>query len=852
LSKNEEKRKAAYSKIVAKFKKYSFYALESYTLVKNREVITYESTEDYPIFGYIENNGKDVDFVKLYQPLAAEKKNRFRYLSNKKPRTFLHGYDQIDREFEKRRKQSEEQDNDYEGSDEQEKKKSREIEKLDEIIIMSGGSDALSLAVLGYWPVWPNSESADIEDWQMAKFRQWAYKTYQLYDLDATGREQAHDNCFKHLDLHDIELPAVLSTYKDRRGNSCKDLRDYFNYFTPYDFKDLLRVALPYRFWDRVPKFAGKGSDRVEVGTQYVFNNVHAYNFLAKCGYFRIKFDDSKTGFKFVQKIGNIIQEVEANEIKNYIHTFLAQRFMEVDLRNAMFRTTHLSENSLSNLPIVDIEFKDTGKNFQYVFFRNTSVMVTAEGVTEYKQGGVDSNIWRADVIDFHFRKIDPPFTITYDEELGRHDIEVHHTKDMFFNYLVHTSRIHWSKELLDRIKDLAPEERESYRKENHININGSLLTNEERLEQRQHLINKLFAIGYLMHRYKDPERTWCVFAMDNHINEDGGSYGGSGKSLLYNKAIPAMLPQYFYLGGRNPKITENQFLYDGLTEHHRYILIDDADEFLNFKFFFDAITGDLKVNPKNSKPYMIKAEKLGKYAITSNFTLRNVDTSTERRILYTVNSDYYHTAGETSPYDFTCTPGTDLGKQLFTDFDSAEWNFFYNTMLYSLQFFLTVPNTIKINPPMSNVTKRNLMTEMTPDFLEWASEFFYEEGDNVDRLIVREVAFKTFDYRYKKGWKTQKFTNALRAFCRFKGYIYNPIDLINSTSGTPRIMHKVDEMKFNQRDGSWESTGRKVPKDMIYIQTDPQKPFNTAIESPTQLSNDLPTPVPGTKPLDF
>src|SRR5690606_21952069 len=508
LSKNEEKRKAAYSKIVAKFKKYSFYALESYTLVKNREVITYESTEDYPIFGYIENNGKDVNFVKLYQPLAAEKKNRFRYLSNKKPRTFLHGYDQIDREFEKRRKQSEEQDNDYEGSDEQEKKKSREIEKLDEIIIMSGGSDALSLAVLGYWPVWPNSESADIEDWQMAKFRQWAYKTYQLYDLDATGREQAHDNCFKHLDLHDIELPAVLSTYKDRRGNSCKDLRDYFNYFTPYDFKDLLRVALPYRFWDRVPKFAGKGSDRVEVGTQYVFNNVHAYNFLAKCGYFRIKFDDSKTGFKFVQKIGNIIQEVEANEIKNYIHTFLAQRFMEVDLRNAMFRTTHLSENSLSNLPTVDIEFKDTGKNFQYVFFRNTSVMVTAEGVTEYKQGGVDSNIWRADVIDFQFRKIDPPFTITYDEELGRHDIEVHHTKDMFFNYLVQTSRIHWSKELLDRIKDLAPEERESYRKENHININGSLLTNEERLEQRQHLINKLFAIGYLMHRYKDPERT--------------------------------------------------------------------------------------------------------------------------------------------------------------------------------------------------------------------------------------------------------------------------------------------------------------------------------------------------------
>ena len=339
---------------------------------------------------------------------------------------------------------------------------------------------------------------------------------------------------------------------------------------------------------------------------------------------------------------------------------------------------------------------------------------------------------------------------------------------------------------------------------------------------------------------------------MDNHINEDGGSYGGSGKSLLFNNAIPHILKQYFYLGGRNPKITENQFLYDGLTEHHRYILIDDADEYLNFKFFFDAVTGKLKVNPKNSKPYMIAANKLGKYAITSNFTLRNIDTSTERRILYTVFSDYYHSAGETSNYTESCTPSNDLGKQLFLDFDQAEWNQFYNTMLYCLQFALRVPTKTKIQPPMSNVTQRNLMTEMTPDFLEWASEYFYEEGDNVDRLIIKEVAFTTFDHRYRKGWKTQKFTNALRAFCRYKGYIYNPADLINIKSGTPRIMHKVDEVKFRAREGAWESTGRKVAKEMIYIQTNPDKPFNTAIGLPTQPVTDLPVPVPGTTTPNF
>lgn len=853
-SKNEEVKKAAHEQIVSKFKTYNFYSLQSYTVVINREVITFASTDDYPIFAFIENNGKDVNFIKVYQPLAADKKYRFSYLSSQRPKHFLHGYAQAKAEYEKRKQDALADIPDYDKMDDAEKaaaRKSTEARKLSEIILMSGGSDALTAALLDYWVVWPNSESSEIQPWQIAEMRKWAEKIYQLYDLDPTGRNEAHENCFKYLELHDIELPAALLTYKDRRGNPCKDLRDYFNHYTAHNFKDLVRVALPYRFWDRVPKYIGKGADRVQVGTQYVFNNVHAYNFLAKCGYFRMKFNDTKTGYRFVQKTGNIVTDIEPNEIKNYIHSFLAERLMDTELRNAMFRTTHLSENSLSNLPIIDIKFIDSGKDFQYVFFRNSSLMVTADGIREFKQGGVDSNVWQADVLDYHFRKLDPPFTIIFNEELGHYDIEIHHKKCLFFNYLIQTSRIHWAKELLDRIKDLKPEEREIYRADNHININGPLLTPEERLEQRQHLINKLFALGYLMHRHKNPVRTWCIFAMDNHINEDGKSYGGSGKSIIYNNAIPAMLPQNFYIGGRNRKVTEKEFLYDGLTEHHRYIIIDDAHEYFDFDSLFDSITGDLIVNPKNSKQYKIDFEKLGKFAITSNYTLRNIDTSMERRVLYTVNSDYYHTSGDNSPYDFTCTPDTDLGKQLFTEFDLSEWNLFHNTMLYSLQFYLSVPAGIKLNPPMSNVTKRNLMAEMTPDFLEWASEFFYEDGHNVDRFIIREVAFETFAHRYKKKWSTQKFTTALRAFCRFKGFIFNPKELINSKSGTERIMHKVEEVKFNPRDGSWEGTGRKVPKDMIYIQTHIDKEFNTIITSPAN-NRDLPVPIPGTEAPDF
>ena len=54
------------------------------------------------------------------------------------------------------------------------------------------------------------------------------------------------------------------------------------------------------------------------------------------------------------------------------------------------------------------------------------------------------------------------------------------------------------------------------------------------------------------------------------------------------------------------------------------------------------------------------------------------------------------------------------------------------------------------------------------------------------------------------KGWTTNKFTKALKAFCRFYGYVYNPKSYQNSQG---RISKKIDG----------------TTKDMIYIQTTSQ-----------------------------
>ena len=102
----------------------------------------------------------------------------------------------------------------------------------------------------------------------------------------------------------------------------------------------------------------------------------------------------------------------------------------------------------------------------------------------------------------------------------------------------------------------------------------------------------------------------------------------------------------------------------------------------------------------------------------------------------------------------------------------------------------------------MGNVTLRNLLAEMGQAFKDWADAFFDKDGENIDRLMPKEEALNEFiKMTNTKGWTTNKFTKALRAYCRYYGFVYNPKNFQNSQG---RISKKIDG----------------TTKDMIYIQT--------------------------------
>jgi hypothetical protein len=781
--------------------KYNFRSLKSFTHIKNRKAFTSTANDNYPIF-LIEGD----TFKKIYQPKNLDKQYRFRY-TGERPKDFIFGYKRLQKTYNDLTASIQ---NDVEDLDEP-GDESKEPPQLEEVIICSGDRDSLNVAALGYNVIWLNSETAHLRPDTMTQLRKMCKSIYNLPDLDATGKKQGHELAMFFLDIKTIWLPEKLREHKDWRGNPCKDLRDFLRFYTKKQFDDLVKTALPYQFWNVEPRYSRDG--KKFKGWGYAVNNTHTYNFLMRNGFYRFKIDNEKEGYTYIHIQNNQVKQVKAIDVKGHINEFLEERRQDIELRNAFYKSTQLNETSLSNLKYIDIDFTDFDKDSQCMFFINKTWLITKTGITEYLPSEVSKYVWDTEVIAHRVKLLEKPFTITATTNAAGdidYDIEIHNTDCLFFRYLINSSRVHWKKELEEGWDPTQEEERLKYIEENKFNIAGSRLNAEEIREQKLHLINKIYSLGYLLHRYKDPSRPWCVFAMDAKISDDGESHGGSGKSIAYNSLTYFM--QTVRMDGKNPNLTKNPHVYEQVTKHTDYILIDDCDRYLNFQFFFSPLTGALTVNPKNNKQYTLPYEDVPKFAMTSNFTPNQTDPSTERRILYTVFSDYYHhnSKGE---YKESRSPKDDFGKNLFFDFTESEWNLFINTMANCCSWYL---NFDKIDPPMNNVEKRNLQTEMGANFQGWADVYFSFENNRLNTFVPKDEAFEDFkNSTNSKLWTPQRFTRSMKAWCRYNRFELDPKEYKNAQG---RIIRKKHKMTYDKQGNP---TGEKeVSTEMLFVKT--------------------------------
>lgn len=788
--------------------RYSLTSLKNYTIIKNRKASIINSTEDYPIFLF--DFG---DFKKIYQPKAKEKARRFFYIGTK-PSNYICGYKQLNKEYEKL--QADLASDDSDDVDAPKKRKS----KLKHAILCTGGSDALNVAALSIenHVLWMNSESEKLLPNDFIKIVAKVESFYNIPDIDLTGITQGHALAMEYLDIKTVWLPSELAYHRDFRGNSCKDVRDYFKHYKLSSFDDLLKMAYPYRFWDLEPKF---DKDKNFKKFEFTFNNRHAYNFLVRNGFCRIEDKNNKEGHIFAHIDGNIVKEVLAGKMRDYIIAFLEERKSDTELFNMVYRTTQVKDSSMSNLPVKAIEFKDADKDYQYMFFQNKTWKITKHAIEEFKPGAVNCFTWDNEVIKHDVKLTEDFFKVEYNKELEKFSINILNTDSVLFKFLINTANMHW------RVTETGVVERNEAGEE----VERYKLTATEEYENQIHLINRLYTLGYMMHRYKNPSKAWCPYFMENKVTEESVSNGGSGKSICAN--IPAHYMNTIPLDGRNPDLLANNHWTENINEHVDLLHFEDMHQYSKFNVLYNLITGPMPVNPKHSRGYTLAFEQSPKLVMSSNYAIKDLDQSSRRRLLFSVFSDYYH-HGPNDEFDSARTPESEFGMILFKDFDENQWNLASNLVAQCIKLFLTIP---KVDPPMVNVEKRNLLGVMGDAFLDWADVYFSPLSGRLNVNTVKQDAFMSFVAITKSKFTANKFKAALIAYCKYKDYVFNPKELVNS--GDRIIGHN-----FNVGLGKQESV------EMIHFRTQDYLTFeqpgipqsNLKIEDNTQpafFSND-------------
>jgi len=789
----------------------------------NKDVVhIFKATKDYPIFLF--DYG---DFKKMYKPHELEKKNRFLYVGDK-PKNFIYGLEQLL-----------ECDNEFADDSDDENPLKRPDNKPDcivqDLFRCSGESDALNLHALGFHVYWLNSESEDFNYKQFKEVDDLTENHYQIMDLDATGREQAVKNALKHIDIYSIELPEWLSWKKDFRGNPCKDLKDFLNLSgeersqTYYNFLVLKKNAMRVKFWVRsVDKKTNKVSYNIDMEYFYFF---------LKCnGFYQMEsIYHKKAGYCYAWVKGKVVDLIHPDNVKRIIKRFTKNwikqknRMDGRELLNKINTSNQIVEANLESIDMINCNFKNYDRHTEYINFRNGSLKITAEKIEKVRHDDLKNYILGflevnknviSHLINKDIRVIEKPaIEVNASEEykklmvklenaktdderqsinvemsampdIDKYEVILHDEGFIYARFMKDLASLHWRKE-----KELKEE-----------------LTETEKKEEKLCLANLMFILGYHCQQYKDPGKPWLTFLQDMRISEVGQSSGRSGKSLL-SKA-PTYVRASFYKGGRTlDNKNEYQFFYDGLTEFHDYIEVDDMHEYADFSFFYTQVTGKREVNPKNYTPFTMEYEDSGKMLISSNFELQNVDSSTVARLINGGVSDYYHEATKFNDYRETRTPLTKFGKRLYDDFTDEEWTKFYNMIAYCIQM---VQRFYKINPPAGNLEKRQLRREMSKglgkdeDFFNWANDYFIKWTDEknpipsvspdkqgyLNSYIVREKAFEAFHEKLTKDqkfkYKAAKFKTHVISWCGYHGYEYNPVELCyGSTPEKDRRINK-------------------------------------------------------------
>ncbi|MHC1737338.1 MAG: bifunctional DNA primase/polymerase [Ignavibacteriaceae bacterium] len=260
-------------------------------------------------------------------------------------------------------------------------------------------------------------------------------------------------------------------------------------------------------------------------------------------------------------------------------------------------------------------------------------------------------------------------------------------------------------------------------------------------------------SIGYLLHRYKDPTNARAVFYVDEKLSD--GAFGRSGKGLVLKAVLK--LREGVTQDGRNFSMSKN-FAFQRVVASTNVIALEDIGKNFPFEKLFSCITDGIAVEKKNQNEFYLEYNVAPKFGITSNFTVRGLDDSTQDRQFIVEFSDHYNKNHR---------PVDDFGTKFFDGWSKEEWYAFDCFMADSLQLFL---RDGLIPYQFINLELKMITDSTSPEFIEFIED---ESNFTPDTTHDKKDLFKNFVDTYPDFSKLtqRKFTSWIKAWGRIKGY---------------------------------------------------------------------------------
>lgn len=676
---------------------------------------------------------------------------------------------------------------------------------FDKIIICSGPRDALSTYFHSdAHVVWPHSESATIPDYTMRKLFAICDKLYVMFDLDETGINAMNNLGLKYPELRLLDLPEEITKIVDRRtGKPCKDAEQYFNNLDLKDFDGqiphvnehfacMLADAKSMQFWK-------KERTRRE-DEKFTINYSNLTRFLQANGIFN--YEDEANTCHFVRikrKMVDVIPDKDFMTnakllMKNYL--FAHKEYNSMSLSNAISTQKKIDANSLKEIKTKHLHFKTWGKDFDWFFFANKAVKVTADGITAHPYDELEGHVNRRAILDGpDFHVIDPLFTIVersefkYEQErfnlrMADRTIPAEQKLALRQEFDSYRKLWRWKLEFSKPIEEMPPAVqfvwdtcRIHWEKEEA----GFVLSEDEQQRQKMHFVNKAASLGYLLSRHRTDSMQQMTTFTDYKVKDERKSSGGTGKTT-YRRFIESVRKVLFISGDgfctAPDKMPTNFQEFEDTVD--QVVMIDDLQGKITGEEFKN-LTSNMVVRTLYNNKYTIPADRTPKIFCTMNQML-NMDTpSVYRRCFSSYTSDYYHPANY-SGSQVERTPRTKFGKDIIADATDEEYNCMRNLMLQFCQFYLRVQEVIL--PPMEKDGEKRMLYANVNDnaLVEWAEEYFADKRRFGHPLSLDEMILSYLMHRSDTELTVQNVRKAKRKFreefdkyCAVKRFIVNP-----------------------------------------------------------------------------